>query len=92
MTLENVVAERLKGYVSIEQIITEISSHYKCSLSEARYVLAEALKKSVSMPSLYERGRLGPEEINSFEAEEILKALGKPERDPEEELYFAIPF
>lgn len=92
MTLDNVVAERFSGCVSVEQTILKIAARYQCSPAEARYVLAEALKKTDSMPEFYERGRLGPEPISSFDAKEIWRSLSHPQKDPEEELYLAIPF
>lgn len=73
MALENVIAKRYQGYITIEDLVTMIAREYACSDSDALLVLAEAIgKKTVSDPynlnrsyplSLYSRERLGPKKV-----------------------------
>ena len=92
MTLRDVVERRYQGYVSIADVISQIANRYECTESEAQYVLAEALRRTVITPKVYQRGRLGPDVLETFESDEVLGNLKKPERGLDKELCFAIPF
>lgn len=91
MTLRDVVEKRYQEFISIADVIQQISEQYECSESDARHVLARALQKSVMQPELYSRRRLGPE-LQQFEQQEVLNNLNNPERDPAKELDSGIPF
>jgi hypothetical protein len=100
MALEDVIAKRYHGYITIEDLVTMIAREYACSDSDALLVLAEAIsKKTVSDPhsfnqsyplSLYFRERLGPKK--SSYPDDTLKALIRSKGDTQEELDDIIPF
>lgn len=92
MTLKDVVEKRYQGYVSIADIISLISEKYECTESEARHVLAEALQRTLIEPKVYQRGKLGPDVLETFIGDEVLGNLKNPERGLDKELCFAIPF
>jgi hypothetical protein len=92
MTLKDLVAERYRAFISIEEVILEISEKYQCSEDEARHVLAEALAKAPVAPTIYERQKLGPSEVNSLSSDFIFKSLSNPDRNANQELDSGIPF
>lgn len=83
MALEDVIAQRYQGYITIEEVVQMIASEYSCSESDALLVLADAIEKKIVKDNygndsayplqVYSRKRLGPE--ITFDGDDILRCL-----------------
>lgn len=101
MALEDVIAQRYRDYISIEELVKLIAQEYECSEEDALMVLSDAIQSNSSQDfqgdficdlSIYKKGRLGPELIDDFEKSVVLKKLCNSDFSASEGLCFELPF
>ena len=92
--LEDLIAERYRGFVSFDEVISSISEKYKCSMGEASLIVIDALESALAqeaVPSLYERWKLRPRLVGEPEWIKLITLLAEaywkkpPQASPNED-------